>query len=75
MSPRDQQLNEVAGAVLRYLDGHPDAADTVDGIAQWWLPPPWRVDTRTVQSALGRLVAQGAVRRRILADRHVLYSR
>lgn len=75
MSPRDEQLNEVAGAVLRYLDGHPDAADTVDGIAKWWLPPPCCVDTGTVHSALVRLVAQGALRRRVLADRQVLYSR
>lgn len=75
MSPRDEQLDEVASAVLRYLDGHPDAADTVDGIAKWWLPPPWCVDTRTVQCALRRLAAQGALRRRILADRQVLYSR
>jgi Fe2+ or Zn2+ uptake regulation protein len=75
MSPQDAQLAVVAEAVVRYLDEHPDAADTVEGIAQWWLPASWCVDTRTVQSALARLEAQGAVHRRILADQHELYSR
>jgi len=28
---------EIARAVLRYLQEHPDAKDTLEGIAQWWL--------------------------------------
>ena len=28
---------EIARAVLRYLEAHPDAKDTVQGIAQWWI--------------------------------------
>lgn len=75
MSPQNQQLSEVAEAILRYLDDHPDAADTVDGIAQWWIPAHCRADRQSVQSALTRLEALGAVRRRTLTDRHVLYSR
>jgi len=75
MPPQNQQLTEVAEAILRYLDEHPDAADTAEGIAQWWIPPHCRADRRTVQSALEHLEAQGAVRQRTLADRHVLYSR
>ena len=75
MAPRNERLDAVARAVLRYLDRHPDAADTADGIAKWWLPARWCVDTRTVCRALARLEAQGAVRRRILADRHEVYSR
>ena len=75
MTPGKRQIDAIANAVLGYLDQHPDAADTVDGIAKWWLPEPWCVDPDSVQSALTRLEAQGAVLRRTLADHHVLYSR
>lgn len=75
MTPGDRQIDAIANAVRSYLDEHPDAADTVDGIAKWWLPASWCVDADSVRSALARLEAQGAVSRRTLADRHVLYWR
>jgi hypothetical protein len=28
---------DLAREILRYLEVHPEAKDTVDGIAQWWL--------------------------------------
>jgi hypothetical protein len=68
-------LSEVVDAILRYLHSHPDAADTVDGICEWWLPRHWRVDARYVEAALQRMYAQGLVRRRENADQHVVYLR
>jgi hypothetical protein len=32
---------EIARAILRYLQKHPEAKDTLDGIAQWWLLREW----------------------------------
>ncbi len=75
MQPQDEHLTEIVEAILRYLHSHPDAADTVEGIAKWWLPAKWCVDARTVLSALARMEAQGLVHRRTNADRHVLFSR
>lgn len=36
-SQRDT-TREVALKILRYLDQNPNAADTVEGILEWWLP-------------------------------------
>lgn len=69
------RLTEVVDAILRYLHSHPGAADTVDGICEWWLPLHWRVDSQRVAAALARMEAQGLVRRRENADRHVVFSR
>ena len=75
MQVQEDHLTEVVDAILRYLASHPDAADTSDGIAKWWVPADRGADGDAVLSALARLEAQGLVHRRINADQHVLYSR
>ncbi|MBP7525373.1 MAG: hypothetical protein KA779_11455 [Propionivibrio sp.] len=75
MQVKEDHLTEVVDAILRYLASHPDAADTSEGIAKWWVPTERGVDTDAVRSALARLEAQGLVHRRINADKHVVYSR
>ena len=75
MSVPEDHVSEVADAILRYLARHPDAADTDEGIAKWWISGPRSADTDAVLAALARLEAQGLVHRRINADQHVLYSR
>ena len=32
---------KLARAILRYLDSHPEAKDTLDGIAGWWIQREW----------------------------------
>lgn len=75
MHPRQPTVTEVVDALLRYLQAHPDAMDSAEGIAKWWLPVGWCVDVHTVEAALSRLLAQKLVRRQDKTDRHVLYSR
>lgn len=61
-----EQVAKLQAAILRYLADHPDAADTVRGIARYWiddkrtpsLEPPSLV---AVQRALDALVTQGRV--------------
>jgi len=55
---------EVEGAVLRYLAEHPNAADTLRGIACWWLAQERvRWETTRVAGILERLVNRGVLDR------------
>ena len=75
MQATDEHLTETVDAIMRYLDSHPDAADTEEGIAQWWLPNALSGDICTVQLALTRLERLGRVHRRLTTDQHELFSR
>lgn len=68
---REEALIE---AILGYLSSHPQAADSVDGVTNWWLanhgPSPARAE---VEQALTTMVARGLIRRVELPDDTVLY--
>lgn len=67
---------EVEVQILRYLEQHPEAKDTVKGIASWWLTGRGgRVSVGEVKAALERLVAQGKVMAEQHADGQVYYHR
>ena len=47
--------------IMEYLRAHPSAADTIDGIIQWWLPLAHEMEREDIESALDDLVKQGLV--------------
>ena len=54
--------DDVDRAVLAYLEAHPSAADTLEGITAWWLEQRRiRYGVEIVSSALERLITSGAV--------------
>lgn len=60
MPPNDQ--SDLERKLLRYLVDHPDARDTLEGIAKWWLlEQEIREEKTKVQEALAELVAKGLV--------------
>ena len=76
MSQQDELgLARLSDEILRYLRAHPQAADTVDGIVEWWLPRQ-RHDEAVdqVQLVLDELVARGLVEKITLVDGTVLYA-
>lgn len=56
--------DEIELRLCRYLERHPQAADTLDGIAAFWLDLPLSPATRRrCSAALERLERSGHVRR------------
>lgn len=48
--------------VLGYLDDHPTAMDTLDGIAEWWiLRQQIQIEVRRVSAVLASLVDEGVL--------------
>jgi hypothetical protein len=61
--------------ILHYLQEHPEAADSLEGIASWWLSPTtYSVTAEAVQEALAQLVAEHRIARIDLADGRTLYQ-
>lgn len=61
--------------ILQYLRTHPEAADSLDGIAAWWLPRSNHPPTlEAVQEALNQLVAERRIACLHLADGRTLYQ-
>lgn len=53
---------EMVGAIERYLKEHPQAADTLEGIVNWWLlRQRYEIAMEVVNKALDVLVEQGTV--------------
>jgi hypothetical protein len=74
MADDDAKVTMIAEEITRYLLGRPDAADTFDGIARWWLARIRIEDaTAQVQKALDLLVAGNTVVRTVLPDGNALY--
>ncbi len=55
-------------ALLAYLARNPQAADSLAGVARWWVGDHHAASIERVRDALDHLVAIGALRREQLAD-------
>lgn len=58
----------LVAVLLAYLASHPQAADSLAGVARWWVGDDSAVSVEQVRRALDRLVDSGTLRRERLAD-------
>ena len=59
------RVHKVAAEIFRYLCGRPKAADSLEGIAAWWLSQQRLTeDVNMVQDALDELLEQGKISKR-----------
>jgi hypothetical protein len=74
MTHDETVVDELAAEICAYLEAHPDAADTVDGVVQWWIVHErWLRGIGLVAQALDRLVAEGRIEAVRGADARVVY--
>jgi Fe2+ or Zn2+ uptake regulation protein len=65
----------VRNAINRYFQQHPQAADTVDGIAKWWLPRfGINLPLESVLRALERMADAGELSKSEKRDGSVIYA-
>jgi hypothetical protein len=76
VTSEEAEIAHLREAIRDYLQRNPEAADTLGGIVNWWLPDkPVRIETSRVERALAQLVAEGFAVKRVLVEGTVLYAR
>jgi Fe2+ or Zn2+ uptake regulation protein len=74
----DENTTEVARLaqmISGYLEFHPHAADTLEGVAKWWFPPASQPQSlEQVAKVLESLVDQGIVKETSMAVGKIIYS-
>ena len=76
VSAPNKSVNTIAEEIARYLREHPDAADSFEGIRQWWLPRVrFQEATADIEGALEELLERGIVVRQVMPDGKILYRR
>ena len=70
-----EQTDKTAQTILAYLRRKPDAGDTLEGIARWWLEIE-RIESSVseVVRALDELTGRGVIRMRPLKDGTAFYT-
>jgi hypothetical protein len=61
--------------LLMYVQANPNASDSAQGIARWWLDPAKEVDVHALADALKFLVDQGVFAERVGTDGRRSYRR
>jgi hypothetical protein len=68
-------VDRLAAAIARYVNDHPNASDTVEGVGRWWVPEDAvHASTEQLERALDLLVARRIVMRRALPDGRLVYT-
>lgn len=71
----DDDVQQIADEITRYLQEHEGVADTLEGISQWWILRQRLQEERTkVERAMIYLCEQGVVETRALPDGKILYT-
>jgi hypothetical protein len=66
---------QIDAAILNYVARHPEAKDTVEGIAEWWFEPPVRPSVAEVKATLDQMVRRGWMVAEEQADGRINYHR
>lgn len=74
MTGPSSEAAAVAEEIRRYLAAHPDAADSTEGVLDWWLMRQRdEQSAQLVGEAMRWLLEQGAVTSRVMPDGQIVY--
>jgi hypothetical protein len=72
----DKEVQILAKEIAGYLSSHSNAADTVEGITNWWLTSAkGQANQSQVQKALDYLVASGRVEKKEVGKGALVYRK
>ena len=72
----DEEIVIIAQEISDYLSGHPNAADSLEGIMNWWLKRQrYEQAVGRVQKALNYLVARRVMVKSRTASGEIVYSK
>lgn len=75
MPEHDDEDKFLAEQIKHYLESHPDAADSPEGIAMWWIPRQRHKESvKKVSKVLKYLAEEGIVQKKELNDGSFLYA-
>ena len=67
---------DIANDLTEHFFSHPEAGDTVEGIADWWVARQRRSNAmRLIQKALEYLMEEGVVQKRSYGNREIYSSK
>ena len=72
-----QDESKIAKEILRYLESHPQAADTLEGIEAWWSSSNRsriKPQTSVIKSVVERLVKDGKLTQRKAQNGRTYYA-
>jgi hypothetical protein len=71
----DHTVERLARAIARYVDAHPNASDTLEGVARWWVAADAeQAPLDALQRALDALTDREVLTRRVLPDGRRVYA-
>jgi hypothetical protein len=71
----DETIERLAGAIARYVNAHPNASDTLEGVARWWVASEAEhAPLDALQRALDTLTDREILTRRVLPDGRRVYA-
>lgn len=69
------ELLRVVHALAAYLLAHPQASDTAEGIARWWLRSDAQLSSALLQQALDWMEGKGLIDKVVAGDGRVRWRR
>lgn len=74
MESNSEKLKNIRSTIQRYLDTHPQASDTIEGVMVWLERQNFEDTFNLVKKVLDQLVQEGSLAQTVQTDGRVIFS-